>query len=59
MAEAIAIGQFQILGRTLFATFRYFIGTMWKVKVYQYLANNPSLAKKLLSQKYLKNFVNN
>ena len=53
------IGQSQILGRTLFAVFRYFIGKIWKVKVYQYAAHNPSHTKKLLSQNYLKNFVNN
>ena len=52
-------GQSHKLGRTLFAIFRYFMGTIWKVKVYQYLAHLPSHTKKLLSQNYLKNFVNN
>ena len=41
------------------AIYRYFIGRIGKIKVYQFLAHVPPFANKLLSRNYLKNFINN
>ena len=56
-------GKATNLGRTfltLFAIYRYFTGTIDKLKVYQSqsLADLPPFTNKVLSHHYLMNFVN-